>query len=155
MVLPENLNQPEFKNALMEFISFRIDKEKPLSRYALQLVIGDCERAGPDKATEAVNLALKSGWLNLHFDAIERQGFSSAKANGHATKNDIIGTGNQWQPPTEQDVINYALSKKKVSGFGRYCWNLWNGHNWKYFGDPIKNDRQWQSLLLTIKWEGH
>ncbi len=62
---------------------------------------------------------------------------------------------NEWEPPAKQKVIEWAQNHKLAASFGLYCWNLWNGNGWKNYGDPIRDDKQWQSLMKTIKWEGH
>jgi hypothetical protein len=59
----------------------------------------------------------------------------------------------QWTPPTEAVVKAYAMSHGYMASFGRYCYQLWAGSNWRWYGERITNDNQWQCLLETIEWK--
>ena len=58
-----------------------------------------------------------------------------------------------WIPPTEDTVKAYASAHGYVISFGKYCYKLWTGSNWRWYGEPITSDHQWQCLLEAIEWK--
>ena len=59
----------------------------------------------------------------------------------------------EWNPPTEQVVKAYADAHGYATSFGRYCYRLWTGQNWKWYGERITSDHQWQCLMEGIEWK--
>jgi uncharacterized protein with PIN domain len=59
----------------------------------------------------------------------------------------------EWNPPSETEVKDYAIAHGYVSSFGRYCYRLWTGNNWRWYGEPIKSTNQWQCLMEAIEWK--
>jgi hypothetical protein len=58
-----------------------------------------------------------------------------------------------WIPPSKETVMEYADKRRWARSFGAYCWNLWTGNNWVYFGQKISSDQQWQCLMESIEYQ--
>lgn len=138
LVLPEALDTPEFREALAHFVDHRKHIKHEMTQKALELTVKDCEKLGLEQAIKSIETSIKRGW----------QGIFPPEKHHSQTK----ATTN-WKPPTMEQVIEYAKSKKWTYSFGKHCWSMWNEKNWKHFGVEITSDQQWKDLMPGIEWK--
>jgi len=68
IVFPKQLDIPAFKNKLADYILYRQEIKKKITVRSVKQLINDCLSYPVDAAVEAINKAIASGWMGVHFD---------------------------------------------------------------------------------------
>lgn len=64
----EGMQKDDFPAAWQRWRAYRAEKGEPLTSYTARQILQKCERMGPKKAVEAINLAIEKSWKNLFAD---------------------------------------------------------------------------------------
>jgi hypothetical protein len=51
-----------------------------------------------------------------------------------------------FNPPLESELIEYCRSKKMTTTHALRIWRLLVANGWRYYGNAITNDAQWQAI---------
>lgn len=64
--LPLFLDTKEFRIALGHWVDHKKLKRDPLTQHALDLIVKDCEKWGPEKSIHNIEESIKGGWKGIH-----------------------------------------------------------------------------------------
>jgi hypothetical protein len=89
LILPLFLDKPEFRKALVDWQDHKRAKRDPLTQRALELIVADCEKWGPEKSIQYIHNAIKNGWKGIYepdFPARPNNGSIIQKSEGRSPK---------------------------------------------------------------------
>jgi hypothetical protein len=89
LILPLFLDKPEFRKSLVDWQDHKRAKRDPLTQRALELIVADCEKWGPEKSIQYIHNAIKNGWKGIYepdFPARPNNGSIIQKSEGRSPK---------------------------------------------------------------------
>ncbi|MBR9802795.1 hypothetical protein GYB59_14400 [bacterium] len=94
---PEELDTPEVRNSLREFVAYRQEIKKPATLKAMELILAKFKDLGPGCLREAVEDTIMNRWTGL-YPPKSKQGNRNGNSHGSTTtKTDPAGTIGQLQ----------------------------------------------------------
>lgn len=109
-------------------------------------------------------------WVQLEnkypsLDVYEQYELAKKKYGGHPPRsyfekwleyssNDILPQppSVKWQPPVYERFLAYCESRGYSVGFARHTYAVLVAGGWKYFGEKVNSDEQWQAICDTMEW---